>query len=91
MNNFLYHKAWASVRLANVQKSGRKVIGLKWMFKIKPKWTGVYNVKCRIINLGYLQELGLNITEKFDLLANSTSTRLIILFHYVMQTWDMGM
>ena len=35
VNNFLYRKAWTPVKLSTVKEMGRKVIGVKWVFKIK--------------------------------------------------------
>ena len=79
VNNFLYRKAWTPVKLSEVRKLGRKVIGVKWVFKTKSEWTGDLRLKSRIVTLGYMQVPGVDFTEKFSPVANDTSTRIIIL------------
>ena len=89
VNNFLHRKAWTPVKLSDVQKSGRKIIGVKWVFKIKSEWTGDFRLKSRIVTLGYMQVPGVDFTEKFSPVANDTSTRIIILLtlYFTPQGW----
>ena len=80
---------WTPVKLSDVQKSGRKIVGVKWVFKIKSEWTGDFRLKSRIVTLGYMQVPGVDFTEKFSPVANDTSTRIIILLtlYYTPQGW----
>ena len=90
VNNFLYRKAWTPVQLSEVKKMGRKVIGVKWVFKTKSEWTGDFRLKSRIVTLGYMQVPGVDFTEKFSPVANDTSTRIIILLtlYYKNEGWE---
>ena len=78
------------MKLSEVQKLGRTVIGVKWVFKTKSEWTGDFRLKSRIVTLGYMQVSGVDFTKKLSPVANNTSTRIIILLtlYYKRSGWE---
>ena len=58
---------------------GVKVIGLKWIFKIKRNADGSINkFKARLVAKGYVQEHGIDFEEMFAPVARIESIRLLI-------------
>lgn len=59
--------------------SGVKVIGLKWIFKIKKNADGTINkYKARLVAKGYVQESGIDFDEVFAPVARLETIRLLV-------------
>ena len=73
----------------NVIDEGRKLIGTKWVFKIKNEPDGSLRYKSRIVTKGYMQIPGVDYTERFSPVAQATSLRVglsLVLYHQ-MEDW----
>lgn len=58
---------------------GAKVIGVKWLFKVKRNADGsIYKHKARLVAKGYVQEPGIDYDEVFAPVARMETVRLII-------------
>ena len=63
-NSLIENKTWKLVELP----PGRKAIGCKWVFKVKPRMHGtVERFKARIVAKGYAQKYGIDYDETFRL------------------------
>ena len=76
MNNFLKRKSWIIRAKRDVIQAGRKLIGVKWVFKKKNEPNGDIRFKSRIVTLGYMQVPGIDYKESFSPVASSTSVRI---------------
>ena len=75
VNNFLKRGSWKFVKKEDIKKEGRKIIGTKWVFKIKNEPNGDLRYKSRIVTKGYMQIPGVDYTERFSPVAQATSLR----------------
>ena len=57
---------------------GRKLIGVKWVFKIKQEPDYSLRYKSRIVSKGYMQVQGIDYEEKFSPVAQPSSVRFVI-------------
>ncbi|KAD6453258.1 hypothetical protein E3N88_07963 [Mikania micrantha] len=69
------NKTWTLVKLPNDQK----VIGLKWVFKVKRDATGrVTKHKARLVAKGYVQQKGVDFEDAFAPVARMETIRLLL-------------
>ena len=62
MNSLIEHDTWSLTKLP----PGRKIIGSKWVFKIKQDENGeAARYKCRLVVHGYTQAQGIDYHETF--------------------------
>ena len=64
VNNFLKRKSWKFILKSVVLALGRKLIGVKWVFKIKNEADYSQRYKSRVVSKGYMQIPGVDYTEK---------------------------
>ena len=57
---------------------GRKLIGVKWVFKIKNEPDYSLRYKSRVVSKGYMQLPGIDYNEKFSPVAQPSSVRIVI-------------
>jgi hypothetical protein len=76
--NFLNRGAWVSVLRIVALKSGKKILKVKWVFKIKDEQDGSKRHKSRVVTKGYLQIPGVDYTESFAPVATDTTIRLLL-------------
>ncbi|KAF5794275.1 putative RNA-directed DNA polymerase [Helianthus annuus] len=58
---------------------GKKIIGLKWIFKVKKDPTGkITKYKARLVAKGYVQKKGIDVEEVFAPVARLETVRLIL-------------
>ena len=75
VNNFLKRGSWIIRDKNKIKASGRKLIGVKWVFKKKDEPDGSIRFKSRIVTKGYMQIPGVDYTESFSPVATATSFR----------------
>lgn len=68
-------------RKTNTVTSGRKLIGTKWVFKLKKN--GVY--RARLVALGYSQVPGVDYTENFAPVVNDVTFRTLLVLYQVLK------
>ena len=78
VNNFLSRKSWKFILKSVVQALRRKLIGVKWVFKIKHEPDFSYRFKSRVVSKGYMQIPGVDYTEKFSPVAQASSVRMVL-------------
>ena len=78
VNNFLNRKSWKFILKTVVEALGRKLIGVKWVFKIKSEPDYSLRYKSRVVSKGYMQIPGVDYTEKFSPVAQASSVRMIL-------------
>jgi hypothetical protein len=76
--NFLNRKAWTKITREKAEKSGKKILKVKWVFKKKDEQDGSIRYKSRIVTKGYLQIPGVDYTESFAPVATDTTIRLLL-------------
>ena len=59
-------------------KLRRKLIGVKWVFKIKHEPDYSLRYKSRIVSKGFMQVPGVDYREKFSPVAQSSSVKLVL-------------
>jgi hypothetical protein len=74
--NFLSLDAWE--KFPRDQLNGHKLIGTKWVFKVKNEHDGTVHHKSRVNLLGYMQVPGVDYTESFSPVATDTTVRAAI-------------
>ena len=75
MNILLEHDTWSLTK----PPPGRKIIGSKWVFKIKHDENGeAERYKCRLVAQGYTQAQGIDYHETFALVARFGSIRALL-------------
>ena len=87
VNNFLKRDSWKFVLKEYVRGLKRKIIGVKWVFKIKHEPDYSLRYKSRIVVKGYMQIPGVDYTEKFSPVAQATTVRTIIAIA-LYEGWD---
>jgi hypothetical protein len=75
VNNFLKRGSWIIRNKNDIKASGRKLIGVKWVFKKKDEPDGSIRYKSRIVTKGYMQIPGVDYTESFSPVATATALR----------------
>lgn len=75
VNNFLKRGSWIIRDKKKIKENGRKLIGVKWVFKKKDEPDGSIRFKSRIVTKGYMQIPGVDYTESFSPVATATSFR----------------
>ena len=91
INNFLRRKSWKFIQKSVVEALGRKLVGVKWVFKIKKESDYSLRYKSRVVSKGYMQIPGVDYTEKFSPVAQASSVRLVlamVLYKYCDQNWE---
>src|SRR2546421_13006417 len=63
------NRTWDFVDEATVLKSGKRVIGSKWVYKIKRNANGSNRYKARLVIKGYEQKYDIDYEETFALVA----------------------
>ena len=72
MNSLIEHDTWSLTKLP----PGRKIVGSKWVFKIKHDENGeAARYKCRLLAQGYTQAQGIDYHETFAPVARFRSIR----------------
>ena len=75
MSSLIEHDTW----LLTKPPSGRKIIGSKWVFKIKHDENGeAARYKCRLVAQGYTEAQGIDYHETFALVARFGSIRTLL-------------
>jgi hypothetical protein len=76
--NFLNRKAWTKITREKAEKSGKKILKVKWVFKKKDEQDGSIRYKSRIVvTEGGLQIPGVDYTESFAPVATDTTIYLL--------------
>ena len=78
VNNFLKRKSWRFILKSLAKEMGRKLIGVKWVFKIKNETDYSLRYKSRVVSKGYMQIPGVDYSQKFSPVAQASSVRLIL-------------
>ena len=78
VNNFLTRKAWIPMERSVIKAKGRKLVPMKWVFKIKEEADGLIRTKSRNVVKGYMQVPGVYFTDSLSPVVFDTSTRTLI-------------
>ena len=76
--NFIKRNAWTMVPREKAHKEGRRIVGTKWVYRIKAEQDGSKRYKLRAVVQGYMQVPGVDITESFSPVATDSSIRIVI-------------
>jgi hypothetical protein len=68
------NKTWSLTELP----TGRRAIGLKWVFKVKKNQLGVVRHKARLVVKGYAQQQGIDYEEVFAPVARLEAIMLLL-------------
>ena len=85
VNNFLKRKSWKFIPKTVALSQGRKLIGVKWVFKIKDEADFSKRYKTRAVTKGYMQIPGVDYTEIFSPVAQASTIRVVLgmaLYYY---------
>jgi hypothetical protein len=72
-HELLNRKAWTKIPRDKADRSGKKILKVKWVFKKKDEQDGSTRYKSRIVTKGYLQIPGVDYTESFTPVATDTT------------------
>ena len=86
--NFLNRGSWIKVTRTFAMKSGRKILKVKWVYKMKDEQDGSIRYKSRNVTKGYLQIPGVDYTESFAPVATDTTIRLLLILALYKQEED---
>ena len=78
VNNFLKRKSWKFISKSVAYAQGRKLIGVKWVFKVKNEADYALRYKSRVVSSGYMQIPGIDYNEKFSPVAQASSVRVVL-------------
>jgi Reverse transcriptase (RNA-dependent DNA polymerase) len=79
------NKTWSLIEPVQ----GHKVIGFKWMFKLKKDYEGkIRKYKARLVAKGYVQQQGVDFEEVFAFVARMETVRMIMVIA-VQQGWSL--
>ena len=78
VNNFLKRKSWKFLLKSIVKTMGRKLVGVKWVFKIKNEPDYSLRYKTRVVSKGFMQIPGVDYSEKFSPVAQASTVRLVL-------------
>ena len=78
IQSLMDHKTW-SVGLLSSIKQGKRLIGCKWVFKIKANLDGtIKSFKARLVALGYRQLHGIDFQQTFAPVARPETLRIVL-------------
>ena len=80
IENFLKRQSWEFVDKDIAIKANRKIIPLKWVFKIKNEQDGTKRYKTRLCVKGFHQVPGVDYTESFSPVATESTIHLVIAY-----------
>ena len=78
INNFLKRESWNFILKTIAREMGRKLIGVKWVFKIKNETDHSLRYKSRVVSKEYMQIPGVDYSEKLSPVAQASSLRMIL-------------
>jgi hypothetical protein len=76
--NFSKRESWRKKLRSEVSLERRKIVGAKWVCKIKDEQDGSTRHKGRIVSLGHVHLPGVDCTQSFSPVGNDTSARIVI-------------
>ena len=85
--NFVKRNSWIKTQKKDVLAAGKKPIGVKHVFKIKDKSTGL-QYKDRIVVKGYMSIPGVDYTESFSPVMTDAAIRILIILYFYFQMTD---
>jgi hypothetical protein len=85
--NFLNRKAWKKISREKIRQLRKKILKVKWVFKMKDEQDGSIRYKSRIVTKGYLQIPGVDYTESFAPVATDTTIRLLLALALYNEDW----
>jgi hypothetical protein len=76
--NFLNRKAWRKIPKEKLRQLRKKILKVKWVFKMKEEQDGSIRYKSRTVMKDYLQIPGVDYAESFAPVATDTTIRLLL-------------